>query len=404
MKKTISFLFVLLFLSGCTALKKLKIITQGRVTNTNYLDEIPFDYYRNLIFIKVKINNRAYNFLLDTGWDLTAISPEILNDISLQNTGITNITEDAANKTEDFEYLLLDTISIGNVNFKEIAVYAKDFSHFQKTLGCIRLDGVIGNNLMRHAKWQIDYKKQIIKITDDISKIISDTSLINIPLKTGNYGGADIEITLNGIKKEFTFDTGFNSKLQSDHKTFKKLKLSDKHYTVKKGITGVQANGETTGTSYISLIKNVNLPNLALNDQLVVFEKNQSSLLGNGFLKNYLVTIDWSDKQLYLNPIKEIQSDTLRTYQYVFAPDYEKNKIVFYNEYTELESFLKFKKSIEILKINEMDVQNLSNTELCKLWKKVIKVLKKNINLVVRDNGIEKNITLSLKQLLPKEQ
>lgn len=380
------------------------MIKQGYVPATNYLEEVKFDYYNDFIFIKTKINDKEYNFLFDTGWDLTAISPEILKHNPIKNTGISNVSEDAAHVEESFEYLLLDEISIGNVNFKDIAVFQKDFAHFQKMLGCVEFDGIIGNNLIRKAKWEINYDKQIIKITNDISRLLGNESTIEIPLKTGNYGQADIVVQLNDHKEKFTFDTGFNGKFTSDYKLFKKINLSEKHYTIKTGFTGMQANGETDGISYVTLMNTFNLGNLNLKDQMVHFEKNQSSLIGNGFFENYVVIIDWDDKRLHLKQSQVIVPDSLVHYPYLFGPNYIENKLVFYNQYTEHQTTFELNKNIEILKINNINVSGHSTEDLCKLWKELRKELGDEIQMVILDNGIEKKISLRKRLILPKGQ
>jgi len=103
------------------------------------------------------------------------------------------------------------------------------------------------------------------------------------------------------------------------NRLFKKLNQPSLFYTTREGFIGMQATGETKGISYISLIQNLNLPNLNLSNQIVKFNKNKSSLVGNKFFENFVLSIDWDNKMLYLCPQNKVKESTLNTYKYLFA-------------------------------------------------------------------------------------
>jgi len=403
MRATINILILLFIFSGCTTLKKLKLAKQGSIGKTNFLEEINFDYHNDLIFVKVSINNNKYNFLYDTGWDITAVSPKVVNDNSLKDTGLSHAYEDAANAKEDFRFLVLDKISIGDIPFKNIAAFTKDFSHFEKILGCIKFDGIIGNNLMRKAKWSIDYTEQIITVTDNLNQIPNLNKAIKIPIKVASYGGANIKVKLNKVDEKFKFDTGFSGAFKANHKLFKKLNQAARFYTTKEGFTGMQATGETKGISYISLIQNLNLPNLNLNDQIVQFDKDNSSLIGNKFFKNFVLSIDWDNKMLYLNPRGKIDGSILKTYKYLFAPNYTKNRIEFYNHYPGHKFGENIAIDSEILEVNGYDVTSLSKNELCEFWSSSKEIFfTDSVSLLILEDGIHKELELIKMKLLPK--
>lgn len=407
MKKLFIYTITTFLLTNCNSLKRLKNVTQGNVFENNFIQEIPFDYYEDLIFIKVFINNNNYNFLFDTGWDLTAVGNHILEDINISKVNVSGISTDAANKNIKFDYLTLENINIGTINFINIGVFSHDFTHLSERLGCLgSFDGVIGNNLIRKAKWQIDYKNKVIRISDKIEQFSIDEKSFIIPIKTKSYGHAYIDIELNGNKEKFSFDTGFSGKFQSDLKLFEKLK-SDKNieYTVKNGFSGIQANGGTSGQTFVSIIEDFKMSNIRLNNQRFDFEKGESSLIGNEFFEDFIVTIDWEEKHIFLEKQTEFTMDTLSAYELLFAPNYLKNQFQFYNTWLDYQLDEPTNLTSKILSINSIDVSDLSTIELCDLWNiNNSKLLTKNVEIEILDNGNKKKIILTKKQLLPKEK
>ena len=81
----IAILMTVLVLQSCSTLKVSKLLKKGSVENTEFLEEIPFSYVNNLIFIDVVINGNSYNFIFDTGAEVSVIGEHIKNEVNYKN-------------------------------------------------------------------------------------------------------------------------------------------------------------------------------------------------------------------------------------------------------------------------------------------------------------------------------
>lgn len=152
MKKiNIVLIIATIILVGCTPLKRLKTVTQGKVESKNYYEEIPFEYYNGEIIIEVEISAKKYHFVFDTGADLTQIDDDLLHQIAYKSNKVTNTITDANNTKKKSEYITVENIQIGTINFAQTGAFVADLSHFSEMFGCLEFDGIIGSNLMRKS-------------------------------------------------------------------------------------------------------------------------------------------------------------------------------------------------------------------------------------------------------------
>jgi predicted aspartyl protease len=403
--KIIIIIAVGVLLQSCSIYKVSKLAKQGSVSNTVYFTQIPFNYYHDFIFVEVTINDKKYNFFLDTGAEISAIGQHIKDEIDFKVIASSKVS--ATSKTKrDYEFIQLPKISISNVDFENTGAIIADLSHFEKLVGCVKVDGIIGNNLLRKSVWQIDYKNKKLIITDNFEKLMVSPEASEIVMNSGKSGNVYLDVTIGGAKSKFTFDTGFTGKIKSDKQFFDLLIENNNalEYTTETGITGANLHEVTTGTTYYAYVKTVNVEGVIVNDQIISLEQGSSSLVGNQFFKNYILTLDWKNDKLFLDLTSEIKADTLKGYELFFLPNYATNKIeVFcYQDDHLLEE--KVSLGAEILMINDIDVSDFSTLELCEYWEREREIIKneKTIDMVVLDSGVRKKIKLTQKILLPK--
>ena len=405
MKKNLLLILMFSFLiNGCSSLKRLKTVTQGNIIQQNYIKEIPFEFIDNQIIIQVEINGKFFPFAFDTGNDLTSIDLTLLEEVDYNSNKVNHEITDASKKTRINEYISIKKLKIGDIEFENIGAQTTDFSHFKQINACNHYVGLIGSNLMRKAKWQIDYQSKKIKITDDIKKLNVSKGATKFKTNSGNYGSADIKILLNGFEDEYTFDTGSSSFISADKLLFDKINSKKKiQYTTRTGINSFTAHGFTTGTNYKSIINSIKLENIELTDQIVDFEKGQSKLLGNEFLKHYLVTLDWDEEYFYLDKKLDFEKPEINQYQVVFYPNYLTNKIQIYGYWNDNKLDKTIELGSEIISLNGIDISNLKTSELCEFWyNRKEEFMKKTISAKVLNKGKIKNVQLKIKQLLPK--
>ena len=159
MKYTIYTLTIFLFfISSCSSSKTKKLLQGGEVLQKEFKTEIPFEYRRGLIILKVNIEGKQYDFMLDTGAP-NVISKELAQQLNYKNK-VKRKVGDSQNVQTKLGITKIKKISLGDLDFLNTAAVVSDLSI--GAVGCLGIDGLIGANLMRNAIWKIDYSKQVI--------------------------------------------------------------------------------------------------------------------------------------------------------------------------------------------------------------------------------------------------
>lgn len=383
--------FLIILLSSCVTYKYKK---QGFVTKKEYLKEIPFTYQNGFIFIPVTIQEKEYNFLLDTGAELNLIAPTISSELNVKQLkkGTVSNGSDSVKKVERVQ---INSIQIAGIEFQETVSLVWDVSKFGKYIRCKKIDGIIGNNLMRKANWQIDYQKQIIRITDNNESFeISDNSK-KIKMNSENVGNVKFNLKIGLKTKYFTFDTGFNGFIQTGDTTL----LKDTPSITKVGIKGFNFTGAKQGETHFK-----KLDSFQINERLfkkpsyLLIKPGNSSLLGNDFYENYIITIDWKNDYLILDKTEKIDTILPNIYEVGFFTDYENSTVTVANIYDKSKLVGKIKPNSKVLKINNIDLVELKRTgKFCDFWKKEWKTLITDdiLKIVVESDGIQQTVEIN---------
>ncbi|OFX83426.1 MAG: hypothetical protein A2W99_12550 [Bacteroidetes bacterium GWF2_33_16] len=293
----------------------------------NSISKIPFEYRLGLPIIKVSINGKSYDFLFDTG-AINVISEE-LSKIPGINTSFIKIVRDSQGAKSKLKSVKIDSILIGNAAFSNISAVVADLSKSVE-ISCLHIDGIIGSDLMKLAIWQIDYENQLITCTKDKSLLEIPKKHNTIKFKTTSTGKQYVDIILeNQVEKSLTFDTGSNGGYSCSKKTYKKL-VKNNSILIKNLGYGSKNSGlygrENPDTTFYVLINDFEIGNLALKNIPVQFKQNGSRTIGNEFLKNYRVIIDWKAREIILIPNHNKEYDFSRWKSFGFSPYLEDNK------------------------------------------------------------------------------
>lgn len=162
--------------------------------------------------------------------------------------------------------------------------------------------GTIGSSILRHYIWQIDYKTKMIRVGKDIADF-------NIPDGTPStvftssflnyYPTFDISSDILYNKRVFLSTNsayGLLCSLDQGGGLIKE-KLSDKNPYENKSKLSTSLSSPMT-----IQFENLELNNLKLSKADILFSDVYFPSIGRKFLKDYLVTIDYLNKMLYLEP------------------------------------------------------------------------------------------------------
>jgi predicted aspartyl protease len=390
-KKIFFVLLIAIVLNSCSASPKSVLAKKGNVENKEYVAEVPFRYISRHIFIDVIINQKKYNFLLDTGAEFTVIDDGTINDLQFLTVGETNVKGNSISK-QKAKLIEIPKISISNVDFENTGAIILKIP-LQKQYGCFEINGIIGNNLMRKANWQIDYKSKIIRITDNLNKIKMSENAYPVKMNAKETGNVYFDLGINGIYSKFTFDTGSNWNITTSSKRFESFQNQNRKLEFLK-----------RGTEYEIIADSVTLDEIKLKKQIVTLENGNHSLLGNAFFENYILTIDWKNDVVFFDPMNEMKEDKLSAYQLGFSINYDKNAIVVANSWTEHHLDFEVENGTKVLAINSVDVSNFDRNQLCEYWYDFQNQIKegKAIEIELNVSNNKRKITLAKKQLLPK--
>ena len=273
-----------LTLSNGFSQNRKQLSKKGYVKQKEYFVEIPFNYVNKHIYIEVVISGKKYNFVFDTGYEVTTIDSNIAKEIQYK---IIKEVSLSGSSFADLKVTLVElpNIAIASLDFEETYGLLQDLS-FTKNPATQKIDGIIGNNVMRKSKWQIDYVQKVIRISSKIENFKNLPTAKKIELNNKDWGLGYVAIELNNQKHQFLFDLGSNGEFTANHSFVKFIKEKD---------TLLQQEKQSFP------IGKIKIGEIELNDKSITLEKRAGSLLGNAFFENYLLTIDWDKNILYLN-------------------------------------------------------------------------------------------------------
>jgi predicted aspartyl protease len=300
--KILTYFITLILLNSCSLNKAIKHLKEGETVQENYKVTFPFEIKNGFIIVPVEIENKSYDFLLDTG-SPNLVSTELAESLNLKAIDSAN-AGDVYNEKIKNKYTKLETVKIGNVDFSGTTALINDFNSVS-VWSSLNIHGFIGANLMQHAIWDIDFRKQQITITDNESKLDIPENIIENKLFIGVAGIPSIACKLNEKKVwNFAVDLGYNGGIVVPFSEFKKQTengaIVDFKKSNTKGVIGIYGAKNTTRESYIGIIEEIEFGNSTLENVKVYAEQYLEKRFGSDFLKNYRIILNWNSKKIKL--------------------------------------------------------------------------------------------------------
>ena len=276
---------------------------------TNEVVELPFDFYHNSIIVQAKVDGKGpFNMLLDTGVDPSVVDVNTAKGIGLalasdghQGTGGgTDVNLSYETK--------LPLVELGGLRAENIEALAVNLSKTSEALGR-PIYGVLGYSLLKNRIVQIDYPKHVVRFY--ARSPLAETShqpdgLKPTSLSFRYHDDILVEgVLVNGKRIIANLDTGSNGSFQLTPAAVAELGLQaqvDKAKVSKSvGFNGTTENREAT-------IDNITIGGISLKEPEVVFygkgtgrdEEAWGIRVGNAFLKNFVVTIDYQSMMITL--------------------------------------------------------------------------------------------------------
>lgn len=303
-----------------------KYLFAARPVQKKFLKTIPFDFDDNdQIIVPVIIAGQTYNFLFDTG-AATVVSEEIVAKLNL-NVLYKNKISDGAGTVQEEPFYSLPGLSMGGIDFKDVVAVSADMKKFE-TLYCIKIDGLLGTNIMRTCHWKIDYKNGVVTMSDKAIKPAQNFYAVDF--KENFSGSPMLQLFMGRYNVNMLMDTGYNGGYAiPDSLYFKSRVNHEKPYTKGYGITTMTLFENDYKEKYMGIIDSVYIANkrhLVLNG-VADIDHADTYMIGNDVFKGFgEIVLDWKKHRIYL-PEKVV--DVNGTYNtFGFAPVFKDGNVI----------------------------------------------------------------------------
>jgi predicted aspartyl protease len=279
----------------------LHLLAQTRVVKQGVI-EVPFEFIHESIVVQATVNGHGpFWMLLDTGAD-----PSIVELGTAKNIGLKIAARgqqgSGGGTGDNLAYeTSLPLVQIGGLTASNVDALAMELSKLSSALGR-PISGVLGYSLLKTRIVQIDYPNRRVRFYTRAPSCAGAAPSHSPRCTTLSFRYRDdilaSGVTVDGKPVTTNVDTGSNSNFQLTPAAVDKLGLSEDvvraHASSSVGFNGDLRNREGT-------VRNVKVGTISVNDPTVVFfgkgmgmDKEPWDLrIGNGFLKNFVVTLDY---------------------------------------------------------------------------------------------------------------
>jgi len=395
-------LLILLFICGCasTQNKRKSQNKFNQLINSGMVDKGEFavlsvKYWNNLLIIPVKIDDKVYSFLFDSGAMISLISDSIANNSKV--LGSYPITDDLGNEKE-IDIVHKD-ISIGDVKLSKIGCGKFDFSIIEEQT-CLKIDGILGANAINLLNWKINPIKNEVKCSKEIF-VIEDSSSIILEYQLYASLLPLVKMNLNNESFWTLIDWGFSDYLYLNDSLYYKTKKAD----IFPQTSGIGKRFQTINRliesdNYLSKIDSLFIDGVLFQNLFANINIGKPAL-GSKFLNNYTAIINTKDRKLILTPQSNTQnSEPFQDYGVHFCINEQNELVVCYiwneSRFAKRENI---KLGDRVLFIDNFDTQRINYEEWCSI--KEIVTQKQKISLTLKQ-GSNTNKTTLFKEIILK--
>jgi predicted aspartyl protease len=268
--------------------------------------EVPFDFYKNEILLQVKINGKGpFNMLLDTGTDPSGIDLTTARNIGLKLHPLGKPASGGGTDVNLTYYTELPLVEVSGFTVKDVETLAIDLSKISERLGK-PLHGVLGHSVLNGRIVQIDYPNRVVRFYSQplFSKRANTPNRSMLSFRYADNVLLD-DVFVNGKKVVGNLDTGSSGTFNLTPAAVGLLGLEEE-FNQAPVSTDVGYNGASQNRQ--GKVNNVTVGGISVDAPAVIFfgkgtgrdKKPWGINIGNGFLKDFVLTIDYRNKLVTL--------------------------------------------------------------------------------------------------------
>ena len=296
---TLVFICLTVLVTQSCSVKWTEAIQYGSVANRNASEVVDIEIRKKLIIVPVTIGGKEYRFLFDTGAPFS-VSDKIQKDNNFKIVSKGNIVDSDYNRKK-VHWVQVDSISISNVSFLNQTAFIGDFDA-NPIMKCLEIDGIIGSNIIRQYNWTIDQEQNTLSLSSKIEINTFKESIV-IPFKTDYQYNMFIDVYIGQSKvKNILVDYGSNGSIALNDEIFTALKEKNiiSETFIEKGINQSGIIGKPVVLKR-EITYSDSVRTNSLHFRSVMIRTGKTASIGNDLLSRFNVTIDWSNKKLYLS-------------------------------------------------------------------------------------------------------
>ena len=268
--------------------------------------EFPFEFHKNEIILQVSVNGKGpFNMMLDTGTDPSAVDLTTARDIGLKLHPLGKPGTGGGTDVNLTYYTELPLVEVSSFTVKDVETLALDLSKVSERLGK-PLHGVLGHSVLNGRIVQIDYPNRVVRFYSQplFSKAANTPKRSVLSFRYADNVLLD-DVFVNGKKMVGNLDTGSSGTFNLTPAAVSYLGLEEEFdqapVSTDVGYNGVSQNRK-------GKVNNVTVGGISVDAPAVIFfgkgtgrdKKAWGINIGNGFLKDFVLTLDYRNKLVVL--------------------------------------------------------------------------------------------------------
>jgi len=310
MRRILTILMGAILLLGLLPIACTKVTLDDSTRNEGLLAEIPFQLHGSMILTELSVDDSTpLNFIFDTGAGGTIVSVRtaarlgIVGDETVSREGATGMATTVLSKKH--------VLGAGGLRFQNVTLGIVELDHIERRLG-MRIDGVIGWEILSQYAVRVDYDAMLIQIYDtrrfdyDLGMTGYDVEVQGTVVFTDVTVASESGDTFTG---KVMVDTGsggtisFNTPFARENDLL--AKMGDNYERETQSLSTASSCIYTAMLTSLSIgdYKFTAVPaNVAIAEAGALSWSGIMGILGNGVLKRFNIFIDLQQQRMFLEP------------------------------------------------------------------------------------------------------
>jgi hypothetical protein len=276
--------------------------------NKDGVVQVPFSFVHNVILVQAKIGGKGpFTMILDTDIDPSGVDLSFAKSIDLKLRSVTGEASGGGSEHPQAYLTKMPAVELHPLLARDLQAIAINLSQVRNRLGK-DIEGVLGNNFLSGRVVQIDYAKGMLHFhRSSFLSLTATNNRVVLPFRFDEDDGCNIVegVIINGKKIAATIDTGSDDAFKLTPTAVEDLGLTE---DAAKGKPEESLGSRETMQNTTGKVDVISIGSITVNTPDVVFYGRGYGKdhmpwgvnVGNAFLKNYIVTIDYKQNLMAL--------------------------------------------------------------------------------------------------------